>query len=243
MDDLVFESANRFPVMDIDEYNGDAAKVAQLTRASWRLPLGPVDNLVASLESARGIIYRVDFGTRLIDAVSHWAPNMPPLFFVNASAPADRVRFSLSHEVGHVIMHAVPTPDMEREADVFASEFLMPADQIGPSLIGIDLARAAQLKPYWKVSMQALILRARDLGYISKNRASRLYMQMSSLGYRSVEPAPLAHEEPTLGRQIIEVHRQEHGYSVEDLVRLAGMPEREFRDHHLTDRPLLHALK
>lgn len=46
---------------------------------------------------------------------------MPPLFFVNVTIPADRVRFSLAHEIGHIVMHQLPTDDMEREADRFAS--------------------------------------------------------------------------------------------------------------------------
>ncbi len=232
-----------FPLLDIDLYDSDPARVARLVRGTWRLPMGPISDLVQTLEAAGGIVYRVDFGTRLLDAVSHWAPDMPPLFFVNTEAPGDRVRFSLAHELGHVIMHAAPTRDMEHEADLFASEFLMPADEIGPSLIGIDLPRAAQLKPYWKVSMAALIMRARDLGYISRQRASRLFMQMSSLGYRTIEPVPISHEEPTLLKKIISIQRQVHGYSLEELVELAGIPEADFNNHQLTDAPVLRAVK
>jgi len=241
--EVLIEGSNTFPVLDSDAYDGDAALVAQVLRGSWRLPLGPVDNLVQTLEAAGGIVYRVGFGTRLLDAVSHWAPDMPPLFFVNTEAPGDRVRFSLAHELGHVVMHAAPTRDMEHEADVFASEFLMPGRDIGPSLADIDLPRAAQLKPYWKVSMAALILRARDLGFITPKRTSRLYMQMSSLGYRKVEPVPVAIEEPAVARKIIDIHRKVHGYSLDDLVKLVGVPEEEFRAHHLTDRVKLRAVK
>ncbi len=161
--EIEIASPNRMPVMDVDAYYGPAS-IAQLVRGTWRLPLGPVDNLVQSLEAAGGIVYRVDFGTRLLDAVSHWPPDMPPMFFVNVNASGDRLRFSLAHELGHVVMHASPTRDMEDEADEFASEFLMPAREIGPYLIDMDLSRAGQLKPYWKVAMSALILRARDLG-------------------------------------------------------------------------------
>lgn len=233
----------RFPVLDIDEFDGNAEQIAALVRASWQLPIGPVENLTQTLEAAGGIVYRIDFGTRLLDAVSHRVPGMPPLFFVNADAPADRVRNSLAHELGHVIMHGLPTRDMESEAQRFASEFLMPAETIRGQLFGIDLSRAAQLKPYWRVSMQALILRARDLECITRKRASRLFMQMSSLGYRTVEPVGIAPEEPVLAQQIMDLHSRVHGYSVEDLVEIAGIPEREFRNHHLARRPTLRAVQ
>lgn len=241
--EVTFESENSFPVLDIDDFRGDADRVAQLVRGAWRLPMGPIGNLVETLESAGGIVYRVDFGTRLLDAVSHWAPGMPPLFFVNTEAPGDRVRFSLAHELGHVIMHSAPTSDMEEDANRFAREFLMPAASIRGSLMGIDLARAAQLKPYWKVAMAALILRARDLGCINPKRASRLFMQMSSLGYRTTEPVPIAPEKPTLAGRILDIQRREHGYTIEQLVTMAGVPESDFRNHHLSARPVLHAVR
>jgi Zn-dependent peptidase ImmA (M78 family)/transcriptional regulator with XRE-family HTH domain len=241
--EITFEAENSFPVLDIDNFGGDAERVAQLVRGGWRLPLGPIANLVEALESAGGIVYRVDFGTRLLDAVSHWAPDMPPLFFVNTEAPGDRVRFSLAHELGHVIMHSAPTSAMEQDANRFAGEFLMPAAEIRGSLIGIDLAKAAQLKPYWKVSMAALILRARDLGCINAKRASWLFMQMSSLGYRSTEPMPIATEEPSLARRILDIQSRVHGYTLEQLVKMAGMPEDDFRNHHLSARPVLRALR
>lgn len=241
--DLEFDAENRFPVLDIDVYEGDAERVAQLVRGTWRLPEGPVPNLVRVIESAGGIVYRVDFSTRLVDAVSHWVPDMPPLFFVNTEAPGDRVRFSLAHELGHVVMHGVPTSDMEAEANRFASEFLMPASAIRGSLMGLDLTRAAQLKAYWRVSMAALILRARDLGCITPKRASRLYMQMSSLGYRTVEPVPIPIEEPTLPARIIETQQRSHGYSLDELQRLAGVPPATFQEHHLASRPVLRAVK
>ena len=240
--EIEISTPNHMPVMDVDAFDGPAS-IAQLVRGTWRMPLGPVDNLVQTLEAAGGIVYRVDFGTRLLDAVSHWPPDMPPMFFVNVNASGDRLRFSLAHELGHVVMHASPTRDMEDEADDFAAEFLMPAREIGPYLTDIDLAKAGQLKPYWKVAMSALIRRARDLGYINKNKASRLFMQMSSLGIKKVEPVQIPLEEPTVARQIMEIHRTKHGYSVDQLVDLAGIPEEEFRAVHVTDRPVLRAVK
>ncbi len=59
---------------------------------------------------------------------------MPPLFFINVTIPADRVRFSLAHEIGHIVVHQLPTDDMEREADRFAAEFLMPESAVRPDL-------------------------------------------------------------------------------------------------------------
>ena len=237
------DGMGRVPLMDVDLYPGGPPQIAQLVRASWKLPMGPVANLTATLESQGGIVYRVDFGTRQLDAVSHWSPDIPPLFFVNTVAPSDRVRYSLAHELGHVVMHSMPTPDMEMEANQFASEFLMPEREIASMLQGLDLARAAQLKAYWRVSMQALILRARDLGIISRQKASRLYMQMSSLGYRRVEPVTLPVEEPTALRRLMDRHQRVHGFTIGDLAARVGLPDGDFQDQLDSERPSLRALK
>jgi hypothetical protein len=53
-----------FPLLGTEEYGGDVDRVAQLARAAWRLPYGLVVNLVGTVESAGGIVFRVPFGTR-----------------------------------------------------------------------------------------------------------------------------------------------------------------------------------
>lgn len=211
---------NLFPRMDVDEYQGGPPEIARALRAAWQLPPGPVTNLTTAIEEAGGIVLRCDFGTNKVDAVSQWHPDAPPMFFVNVSIPADRTRFSLAHEVGHVIMHQLPTDDMEREADRFASEFLMPADAIAPQLSNLSLPRLAALKPYWKTSMAALLRRAGDLEKITERTKNYLWFRMGQLGYRSREPVDIPFEVPTLLAEIIELHRNELGFSLSELAKL-----------------------
>lgn len=211
---------NRFHRLDVEEYSGGPEQIAQMVRASWKLPPGPVQNLTQSIEDAGGLVLRSDFGTTKVDALSQWLPDLPPLFFVNRLIPADRLRFTLAHEIGHIIMHQIPTEDMEREADRFAAEFLMPADAIRPHLYDISLPRLAALKPHWKVSMNALLKRAGDLGLITPRSKSYLWTQMGKLGYRTQEPVEIPMEEPTLISELIDLHRRDLGYTNEELGRL-----------------------
>ncbi|WP_246430558.1 ImmA/IrrE family metallo-endopeptidase [Streptomyces rectiverticillatus] len=50
------------------------------------------------------------------------------MFLLNSTVPGDRFRFSLAHELGHVVMHTGPGDPrlQEQQADQFAAEFLMP---------------------------------------------------------------------------------------------------------------------
>lgn len=222
------DAAERFTPIDIDANDGDAAKVATLVRAAWRLPLGPVANVTASIESAGGVVLKCSFETNQIDAAHLWLPGLPPLFFVNRDLPGDRLRWTLAHEIGHAIMHRNPTGDVEEQANLFASEFLMPADEIGSQLEDLTLRQAAAMKQRWKVSMAALIRRARDLERISDYKYRSLNISLSAQGHKAVEPYPIAVEEPQVVRQVVEMHRSTLGYDDFDLAKLLFSADPQF---------------
>jgi Zn-dependent peptidase ImmA (M78 family)/transcriptional regulator with XRE-family HTH domain len=188
----------KFLKLELEDYRGGPAQIASVVRLLWSLPPGPVQNVIGSIEDAGGIVVKFDFGTRKIDALSQWFQDYPPIFFVNSSIPTDRMRYSLAHELGHTVMHQMPTDDVEREADAFAAEFLMPVSQIAPHLQELSLPKLAALKPYWRVSMNAMLKRACDLESISPRQRSYLWTQMGMSGYRSHEPITIPPEKPGL---------------------------------------------
>jgi Zn-dependent peptidase ImmA (M78 family)/transcriptional regulator with XRE-family HTH domain len=218
-----------FPRLDIEEFGGQPDEVARAVRAGWVLPRGPVENVTRAIENAGGIIIQCDFGTRLIDAISQWVGSNPPLFFVNTGVPGDRLRFSLAHELGHAIMHRTINQDVEMQADLFAASFLMPAQDIRDALIDVSLPKLALLKPYWKVSMTAMLKRACDLDIIGQQQRRYLWMRFSKAGYRMREPVELdiPVEEPRLIQQILDVHRGRLGYTDSDLSKLLDCHEDE----------------
>lgn len=226
------QSDYAFHRLDVQRYGGPAGCARELRRL-WQLPTGPIRSVVHTIESAGGVVFRCPFGGVRVDGISQWpmdAPHMPPVFFVNEEAPGDRERWTLCHEIGHVVMHHLPTDDPEEEANLFANEFLAPAEEIGPELSGMTLPKAAALKGYWKVSMQAIIRRAYELGKISQNQYQYLFRQLSARGYRKCEPIPMPPEEPEMFREILRVHRDAHRRSERDLSESLGMLEDDFRD-------------
>lgn len=219
------------PRIDVDEV-GSAAEVARRLRATWRLPMGPVPNLVNAVEAAGGIVLRRDLESHRINAISIWHPGSGPLFVVNAGLSPERQRFVLAHEIGHMVMHEgePPRETAEKEADAFAEELLMPAAEIAKDLAGIDVRKAAALKPYWKVPMQSLIIRAEHLGIVSQARSRSLHTYMNKAGYLTEEPAPLPREEPQVYREMLRIHIEEHDYSIAELARALGMSEQDLED-------------
>jgi Zn-dependent peptidase ImmA (M78 family)/transcriptional regulator with XRE-family HTH domain len=225
------QTSKQFSFMDIDE-NGTPEDVAIRLRAAWLIPLGPIANLTTTIENAGGFVFKFLFGTTDIDAMSQWPNDSPPLFFLNSLAPSDRTRFSLAHELGHILMHQTVTDDIESEADRFASEFLMPRQEIGSQLLDIDLKKAASLKPYWRCSMAALIRRARDLGKITESRYRDLFIQMSKLGYRKSEPSPIAPEEPKLVPALLNSYTKQSDFTLDELAKILKWPADELHTRY-----------
>jgi len=228
--------------IELNDFDGKAKDVALIVRAAWKLPHGPVANLIEVIERARGTVVPFDFGVRDIDAISRWPIGMAPLFFVNANSPMDRLRFTLAHELGHIIMHQNSIdPNMEHQADQFAAEFLIPEREIRPYLVNLSLDKLAVLKPYWKVSMAALLKRAADLNAITPRHARTLWMNMGKAGYRLREPVELGipREQPTLLKEIIHVYLADLDYSVQELGELLQLFEEELYQMYIKPDQLL----
>lgn len=236
---------NRFiPEIDMDEYQGkskrvpDIEDVARSIREAWMLPRGPVVNMVELIEEKGGIVIPCDFQTDLIDAMSQRIDGMPVLFFVNINAPSDRVRFTLAHELGHMVLHTLAfkeDDEMENEADHFAGAFLLPPDDIKVQLRTFDLRHLANMKGYWKVSMQAIAYRADRLKLITPYQRKMFWIEMGKLGYRKREPNEPPREIPRLLRNMVAFHRRDLGYSSSEVAALLAVEAEEFEAMYGTE--------
>jgi Zn-dependent peptidase ImmA (M78 family) len=234
---------NRFHRIAVDDYY-TPSDAASALRLEWGLAPGPVPELIRLIEDAGGLVLVRDLGSRELDAVTQWIDGDPPLFLVNAQAPTDRSRFSLAHELGHVVMHGEPGPTavQERQADEFASEFLLPADAIRIELKQgrLDLTRLLALKNRWGASMAALLRRASTLGVVTDWQYRNLMVEMSALGYRTHEPGDLERENPEFITTLVAGLRDDRGYRLDQLADVAGLLPDEFRNFYLlVTRPSL----
>lgn len=221
----------RVPRFDPEELKGGATEVARRLRLHWRIPPGPIVNLTAVLEKAGCLIIPFDFGTPKIDGCADHVDGHP-VIFLNTGICSSRQRFTLAHELGHLVMHDLPTETTEDDSNRFASEFMMPADQIRGMFAPISLDRLGQLKLHWKMSMQAILVWADKLGAVSGYRKRQLWQQISSKGFRSAEPFEelMPRERPALFRQLIEVHVRDLGYAEEELAKKLQLFPSELRE-------------
>jgi len=169
----------------------------------------PISHLIRPLEKQGAILLALP-PDELTEAFAVWAHRWPVIAFAGQTS-GDRLRLTIAHELGHLVMHKSLTSDaeIEREAYQFAAELLMPASGISTdfSKFGTNLQSIASLKLRWGVSMQALIRRAKDLEFISERQYHYLMQQMSAKGWRKQEPSNLSPqtEKPRLLRRMAEL--------------------------------------
>lgn len=223
------------PKLDVDRY-GSPEKVASILRAHWKVPTGPIRNLTRLLEAAGCMIASSNFGGASVSGMTFQVPGLPPLVLINSDHPADRMRFTLAHELGHIVMHRFPSDSMEKEANRFASAFLIPAQDLKSSIAGrrVTLELLASLKPEWKLSMQAILFAARTHGIVTENQFRYLMSQISARNWRIHEPPELdfPREEPSVLRSIIRAHVDELGFSLDDLLAMVPMHQHEFEQYY-----------
>lgn len=217
------EPVLHIPHLPAEEFTPQQA--AREVRRTWNLPIGPITDLTRLLELAGVLVVLGDFQIGL-DGVSMWAGPWP-VMHLSQHAPPDRRRFTMAHELGHLVLHQESYDDNhgERQANEFAAEFLMPADQIGPQLRRLTLKKAVALKLEWYAAVSALIVRARQLNIITAEHATRLHKQRSGMGWTKHEPYSdaLPPEEPSTLQRVGAVLLEE-GMTEYDISRLTCRP-------------------
>lgn len=211
--------------------------VARHLRVFWNIPKGPISNLTKLVEDKGVIVIHNDFDSDKIDGRSMQSNNGVPIIFINKNSSGDRQRLTLAHELGHIVMHINSTysfeVDVEAEAFTFGAEFLMPKSEIYPYLTGkLTIAKLADLKRYWKVSMQAILVWAQKLGAITNNHARYLWSQFSAMRIKIKEPIDIMQEKPTLIDEMINLHLNDLNYSKEELSSLLCLLSEEFEDKY-----------
>ncbi len=215
------------PSWDPEEFQGGPAEVARQLRYAWQIPPGPIKNLTEIMEMAGIVIAYADFPVPSIDGVTIWMSGGIPLVLLNPLFSAVKIRMTLAHELGHIIMHKIPTPNMEEEAFRFAGEFLMPIREIGPSLYPLDLDTLQTLKLRFKVSMQGILKHALENGKIKEGYYKFLQIKISERGWRKQEPGDdfLPREMPCTVTELLELHRHDMNYTDEEILDVLKIPD------------------
>jgi Zn-dependent peptidase ImmA (M78 family)/transcriptional regulator with XRE-family HTH domain len=220
----------------------DPESVAEMLRAHWGIGELPIKNMIALLESKGVRVYSLAIDSKEVDAFSMWKGGRP-FVFLNTFKSAEHCRFDAAHELGHLVMHqhALPQgPDLEREANAFASAFLMPkASVLANAPKAATLPSLIRHKKHWLVSVAALNYRMHALDLTTDWTYRTLCIQIAQAGYRTGEPESINHEKSLIMEKVFTALRDE-GMSKADVARRIAIPPEEINE--LTFGLMLNAL-
>ena len=175
----------------IDLRDEDPAAAAEALRGHWGIGTKPIASMIKLLEAQGVRVFALSEQHKNVDAYSCWRDDVPYVF-LNTFKSAERSRFDAAHELGHLVLHihgSFVGRDVEREADQFASAFLIHRGDLVSHLPRVkSLSQLVDAKQRWGVSVAALARTVFDAKLISDWHYRELCKQMSVKGYRSREP-------------------------------------------------------
>ena len=190
----------------------DIERLAEETRLALGIGLdGPVGHVTRACE--RGGIAVVPLAlpgeeTGVGETVGHFGASCwpggsePGLIGFFPGGEGDRQRYTLAHELGHLVLHSRRRfiEDAEMEANRFAGAFMIPRARALEAWADapLTLRNFQALKARWGISIQALIMRGSQLGLVDEARKTSLFKQISARGWRKAEPVPVHREQPAL---------------------------------------------
>ncbi len=203
LDDLVNYPTVNLPSFEPSNAEGtysddEIEEAASECRGKWGLNHGPVSNLLALAEGKGVITSRIVLEGEQVQAFSFWNGAKPFVFLASDTNSMARARFDVAHEIGHLVLHRgigqedVENPkvlrSIEAEANRFAGALLLPRQSFPNEVFTTRLDAFVELKRRWKVAIQAMVYRCKDLGIFDDYQITNLYKQISARKWRTREP-------------------------------------------------------
>jgi Zn-dependent peptidase ImmA (M78 family)/transcriptional regulator with XRE-family HTH domain len=185
------KSGSEFSLSEIEE-------IATRVRRHWGLGDGPIANVIALFETHGIIVTRFELGSEEIDAFSCWIKRRPYVLLGSEKERCCRSRYDAAHELGHLLLHRhIGQEDLakkrirdqiESEANIFAGAFLLPRPAMLREFYSTRMRHLQGLKARWRVSMQAIAHRCKDIGLIDEYQYILFRKQISFRRWQKNEP-------------------------------------------------------
>ncbi|MCE5216047.1 XRE family transcriptional regulator [bacterium] len=183
----------------------EAEQWAEGLRRDWGLGHDPIANLCETLEDHGVKVILLEDVDEKFDGYSCWANETIPVVACRKGdgLPGDRQRFTLAHELGHLLLekHMAEDVDAEKACHRFAGAFLVPAEavrrEVGSHRGRIEFKEIHSLKHKWGLSMAAWFHRLADLDIISANQYQIIARRFRASGWSKREPGEQVRPEQT----------------------------------------------
>ena len=210
--------------------------VAENVREAWALGFDPIPDLIDVLETNGIRVFMIEADAEnKFDGLAACVNGMP-IVVVGRHWPGDRQRFTLAHELGHLMLEGRLLKDLNEEmaCNRFAGSFLFPRDsvlqELGKHRSAIELKELGLLKEEFGLSMAGILYRARDLGIISSTYRDEQFMLFRFKGWYRKEPGQdFPTEKAHIFEQLVFHALAEEYIGESKAAELMNMPLHQFR--------------
>ncbi len=163
----------------------DIEIIIQELRNEWEIGIDPIHNIIQLLEDKEIKVIEIDEPENQFDGLATIINDKYPIIVVNKNFPVERKRFTLLHELGHLLLD-LPKCDIKTEENFcnrFASEFLFPKSMVyrefGESRGSISFKELEAVQRKYGISIKAIIYRLKDCNILSDNRVVEFYKKLN----------------------------------------------------------------
>ena len=234
---LTFEPPAGLPdqIETIDQLEAFSDQV----RDAWKLGMDPISDLTDIFEGMGLLVIVVDEenpGFSGLTATARTGDGRSyPIVAVSSRWAGDQQRFTLAHELGHLLLSGrlAAGIDEEKACNRFAGAFLAPqmavTQALGPHRRILEWQELYALKHEFGLSMAGWLQRAKQCGSISETVHFSLWKQFSGKGWQKAEPAQqVPKEHPRLFEQLVYRALAELYISESKAAELLGIPMMRF---------------
>ncbi len=221
-----------FDIEKIDEVEEIAIKVRKILGIS---DICALDNLTDKLEDNNFLILSIDYDEKF-DGFCEYVDGLA--FIILSSRGYERNRFTLAHELGHLILNFKKgLSDLEKEkyCDAFASALLMPKKAMKHEMDfngkegvrNVSINELLLIANEYKVSLNAVIMRLCNLGIIDENQKRNLFIFLTRMGIKNKQ-LQIVDEHPTRERKLIYRLEAEKIISSDEAIKYLGVTTDEY---------------
>ncbi len=164
----------------------DIEKSVLAIRNEWKIGIDPVHNIIQALEDQEIKVIEIEEEENLFDGMATLIDDKYAVIVVNKNFGIERKRFTLLHELGHLLLD-LPNCDKKEEekfCNRFAGEFLFPKSSIirefGIKRDHISLKELIEMQKKYGISISAIVYRLKDIGIISEAKQRNFHISLNA---------------------------------------------------------------
>jgi Zn-dependent peptidase ImmA (M78 family)/transcriptional regulator with XRE-family HTH domain len=200
---IVTKFVNPLSGMEEIQSGEQVEAAAEQLREAWNLGSGPIFNSLELLEDHHIKVIEINGGDNGFDGMQTWVNEDIPVIAINRDRikSLDRLRFTVLHELAHLVLRLKHLSDKEKEkfCHQFAGALLFPRKavvlELGERRSNLMIQELAVIKKHYGISIQAIAMRAQNLGIISQAYCRQFFFYMNQMGWKQVEPYEYVGEE------------------------------------------------